>query len=247
MRARFPIVFLMSSAVIAGVAAAQSTDPAAAAPVAIETATPTEVPPAIAPLNATVNEDEMADFLNSQQQIKQGVTLTKSVDGKVVETKTETIIYSKDDPIRGSEAGMSPLERLKAEFDSESLTRREALEEAKLDFVIADLDRNEMVDADEFVFLVKGWQDAEISGAGRGRFVDPVFHVDESEAEAEHASQARAKFAVMAGADLGLTKKAFTRKVIEVFEVHDVNNDELLQGDELLAFRAAVRGENVTP
>lgn len=194
-----------------------------------------------------VNEDEMADFLNSQQQIKQGVTLTKSVDGKVIETKKETITYTKDDPVRGTEASLSPIDRLKAEFDSETLTRKEALEEAKLDFVVADLDRSEAVTADEFVFLVKGWQDAEISGAGRGRFVDPYFHVDQEAADLEHAEQARAKFSMMADETGALGKKAFTRRIIEEFEEHDLDNDELLNGDELLSFRASVRGEPVDP
>lgn len=205
------------------------------APVSDETAAQ---PPAI-------NPDEMADLLNSQQQIKQDVTLTRTVNGQVVETKTETVTYSKGDQLRDSEAGLSPLEKLKDEFDSQALTRKEALEEARLDFVVADQNRNEAVTADEFVFLVKGWESAEISGSGHGRFVDPYFHVDQETADAEHAAQARAKFTAMAGAELTLSKKAFTRKVIEEFEGHDANKDDILQGDELLNFRASVRGEPI--
>lgn len=193
----------------------------------------------------SVNPDEMADLLNSQQQLKQGVTLTRTVNGQVVETKTETVTYSKDDQLRGSEAGLSPLEKLKEEFDSEALTRNEALGEAKLDFVVADQNRDNAVTADEFVFLVKGWESAEISGSGHGRFVDPYFHVDQETADAEHAAQARAKFTAMAGADVTLSKKAFTRKVIEEFEGRDANKDDILQGDELLNFRASVRGEPI--
>lgn len=192
-----------------------------------------------------VNEDEMADLLNSRQQIKQDVTLTRTVNGQVVETKKETVTYSKGDQLRDSEAGLSPLEKLKEAFDSEALTRKEALEEARLDFVVADQNRDETVTADEFVFLVKGWENAEITGSGHGRFVDPYFHVDQQTADAEHEAQARAKFTAMAGADLTLSKKAFTRKVIEEFEEHDANKDDLLQGDELLNFRASVRGEPI--
>lgn len=207
-----------------------------------------EAPPAAAEPDAeapAVNEDEMADLLNSQQQIKQDVTLTRTVNGQVVETKKETVIYSKGDQLRDSEAGLSPLQRLKEAFDSEALTRKEALEEAKLDFVVADQNRDEAVTADEFVFLVKGWENAEITGSGHGRFVDPYFHVDQETADAEHEAQARAKFSAMAGADLTLSRRAFTRKVIEEFEEHDADKDDLLQGDELLNFRASVRGEPI--
>lgn len=202
--------------------------------------TPAEEAPAI-------SEDEMADLLNSKQQISQGVTLTRTLDGKVIETRKETVVYSKDDPLLNTEAGMSPLEKLKAEFDSSALTRKEALEEAKLDFVVADLDRDNQMSADEFIFLVKGWEDAEISGTGRGRFVDPYFHVDPETAAAEHAEQARSKFAAMAGEDTTLSKKSFSRRIVEEFEEHDKDRNEILQGDELLNFRASVRGEPILP
>ena len=49
----------------------------------------------------------------------------------------------------------------------------------------------------------------------------------------------------MAGADLTMAKKAFTRKIVDEFEANDLDKDDLLRGDELLKFRAAVRGETV--
>jgi len=215
--------------------------------IALAQETPVEAPlaPAADAAAPVINEDEMADFLNSQQQIKQDVTLTRTIDGKVIETKKQTIIYSPGDPLRDSEAGLSPIEQLKAEFDSQVLTRKEALEEARLDFVIADLDRDNTMNAAEFVYLVKGWQDAQISGSGHGRFIDPYFHVDQEAADAEHAEQARTKFAEMAGDSAMLNKKAFTRNVIGQFEQYDLDKDDLLRGDELLNFRAAVRGETI--
>lgn len=219
------------------------------APAPIAAPVPAEAP---APLETTaaeeapvMNEDEMADFLNSQQQLQQDVTLTRSVDGAVVETTKKTVVYSKEDPLRNTEAGMTPLARLKAEFDSQALTRKEAIEEAKLDFTVADLDRDDQMSIDEFGFLVKGWEDAAISGVGRGRFVDPYFHVDEAAAKVEHAEQARAKFAEMAGADLALSRRAFVRNVSADFGKFDVDDNGVLQGEELLNFRAGVRGENI--
>ncbi|HBS31740.1 MAG TPA: hypothetical protein DEA40_08360 [Parvularcula sp.] len=207
----------------------------------------TSAEPAVdaAPAEPAVNPDEMADLLNSRQQIRQGVTLTRSVDGEVVETKTRTIIYSPDDPLRGSEAGLSPLEALQAEFDSEALTRKEAYEEAKLDFVVADLDRDGKMEESEFIFLVNGWQDATVSGSGRGRFVDPAAHADEASARAEHESQARAKFAFLAGGAAAVSKKDYLREVLIDFDALDKNDDGILNGEELLYFRAANRGESI--
>jgi Ca2+-binding EF-hand superfamily protein len=194
---------------------------------------------------APVNEDEMADLLNSQQQIRQGVTLTRTIDGTVVETRTETITYSPDDPLRGSEAALSPIERLKAEFASEALTRKEAFEEAKLDFVIADLNRDGKMDESEFVFLVNGWQDATVSGSGRSRFVDPTPHADEAAAKAEHEQQARAKFAFIAGGSATVSRKDYMREVLIDFDALDKSGDGVLTGDELLNFRVANRGESI--
>lgn len=219
-----------------------------AATASAQEAAPADQPPtaeAAAPAPAPVNEDEMADLLNSQQQIRQGVTLTRSIDGAVVETRTETITYSPDDPLRGTEAAMSPIERLQAEFASDALTRKEALEEAKLDFVIADLNRDGKMEESEFVYLVNGWQDATVSGSGRGRFVDPTPHADEGAAKAEHESQARAKFSFIAGGSATISRKDYMREVLIDFDALDKSGDGVLTGDELLNFRIANRGESI--
>lgn len=229
----------ISFAAMTGIAFAQETAPAETAPVE-----PTPGAEA-APAEPAINPDEMAAYLNAQQQIRQGVTLTRSVDGQVVETKTEIITYAPGDPVRGSEAGFSPLERLKAEFDSEALTRKEAFEEAKLDFVVADLNRDGKMDESEFVYLVNGWQDATVSGSGRGRFVDPTPHADEAAAKAEHESQARAKFAFLAGGAPTVSKKDYLREVLIDFDALDKNDDGILNGQELLYFRVANRGESI--
>jgi hypothetical protein len=205
----------------------------------------TEETAAEAPEAPAMNEDQMADFLNSQQQIRQGVTLTRTIDGKVVETRTETITYSPDDPLRGSEAAMSPLERLKAEFASDALTRKEAFEEAKLDFVIADLNRDDKLEESEFVFLVNGWHDATVSGSGRGRFVDPTPHADEADAKVEHERQARAKFSFIAGGAATVSRKDYIREVLIDFDALDKSGDGVLTADELLNFRIANRGESI--
>ncbi len=233
---------LFSSATLAFAAPAFAQSETAPAPemAAPAEAAPAEVAPAAAP---AINEDEMADYLNSQQQIKQDVTLTRSVDGKVVESRTETVVYSKDDPLRETEAGQTPLQQLQAEFDSQALTRKEAIEEARLDFIVADLDRNDSLSIDEFLFLIKGWEDAEISGIGRSRFVDPFVHADAESAAAEHEALARTRFTAIADGDNAISRREFARAVTTGFKTFDLNDDDLLQGDELIHFRAAARGE----
>lgn len=233
----------VSLAAMTGIASAQEAapEPLPIEPAAVEVSAPADATPA----EPAMNPDEMASFLNSQQQIRQGVTLTRSIDGQVIETKSETITYSPNDPLRSTEAGSSPLDALQAEFDSEALTRKEAYEEAKLDFVVADLNRDDKMDESEFVFLVNGWQDATVSGSGRGRFVDPTPQADEAAAKAEYEQQARAKYAFLAGGAKTVSRKDYLREVLIDFDALDKNDDGILTGSELLYFRAANRGESI--
>ena len=120
-----------------------------------------QVPPTDDPESsgeAEVSADDMADTLNSMQQLQQAVTLKRTVNGEVIETEKRTVTYSRDEPYRETEAGRTTIERLKAAFDGEALTRTEAFEEAKIDFVIADADRNELITAMEFTTLVENWR-----------------------------------------------------------------------------------------
>ncbi|MEZ5921295.1 MAG: hypothetical protein R3C60_08070 [Parvularculaceae bacterium] len=195
---------------------------------------------------APIDPDNMAAYLNAQQKIQQKVKLTRSIDGQVVETKEKTLTYSKDDPLTSTEAGQTALEKLKAEFDSETLTRKEAVDEAKLDFVVADTDRDGKMTPDEFAFLVEGWQSDEVEGGGRDRFVDPVQHASAEEAKSEHEKQARAKFAFMAGDKVALSSKQYLKAAMFDFDTFDTNNDGVLTGQELLHYREANRGEPVS-
>ncbi len=221
-----------------------------------ETPVPVDAAPLSAPVSVeseggtpAINEDEMADYLNSQQQIKQDVTLTRTVDGEVVETRKETIIYSKDDPLRSTEAAQSALESLKSQFDKASLTRKEAYDEARLDFVNADQDRDDQMTADEFVYLVEDWRksDAAVEATDepitRERFIEFLENEDPAAAGAESAAQARSKFEFMAGLAGMLNRRNYIREVLADFEAHDLDRDGLLRGNELLNFRAANRGE----
>ncbi|MGE0409674.1 MAG: hypothetical protein AB7P23_10505 [Amphiplicatus sp.] len=211
----------------------------------------TQAPPAAEP-PADINPDESASWLNAQQKLKQTYTITRTINGEIVETQKRTIIYDPADPTRPTEAGSSPLEELKAAFDREALTRTEAYEEAKLDFITADIDRNNLVNADEFVRLAKSWQDeprmalASDEETARQRqyraFVDSL---DPQAAAAETEAQARAKFASIAGPPGTLSRDAYIRAYLLDFDMADADKNMILRGDELLAFRAANRGERL--
>ncbi len=185
-----------------------------------------------------INEDEMSHILNAQQQLQQTYTLQRKIDGEVTETETRTIIYSDDTPIRPTEAGRSAREQMMARFDNELLTRTEAFEEAKLDFLVADLDRNGAMNADEFASLVASWNEDEETTDTPVDSVDPE---DRRSAEA----RARLKFAFMAGASSVLTQKDYIREYLVDFDAMDANGDQFLKGAELENFRAANRGDTM--
>ena len=196
------------------------------------------------------NPDEMADLLNSRQQLKQTFTVTRTIDGKVTDTEQRTVVYSRDDPVRPTEAGESAAEAVKAAFDREVLTRTEAFEEAKLDFAFADKNRDGKLTEDEFVALALSWRDnaarqAEPTNKEETRqrqydaFVDSL---DPEAAKAEHAEEARQRFSFMTGAAQTFSREDYIREYLLDFDSMDQNGDMMLKGEELMQFRALNSG-----
>lgn len=224
----------------------------------------TEAEAALAPAAETAapevaaepNPDEMADSLNAQQQIKQSFTFTRTIDGKVVETDTKTVTYSRDDPMRPTEAGETALESLRQAFDREVLTRTEAFEEAKLDFVIADRDRDNTINADEFAALVETWREtgahettapaANEETARQRQYRAFIEEIDPEGAKQEAAERAKRKFMYMAGAAQYLSREDYLREYLLDFDSMDADGDSILKGEELMMFRAVNRGETLS-
>lgn len=229
-----------------GAALAQGKEQAADAPVAVAVEPEAEHP-------APVNPDEMADDLNSSQQLKQTFTLRRTIDGKVVETEKRTVIFGRDTPYRETEAGMSTVERLKAAFDGEALTRTEAFEEAKLDFIIADVNRDGKLTPEEFSGLVDSWRKNETRQASapsqdiaRQRQYDAfIEEIDPAAAEQKTESYAKQKFAFMAGAAATISLQDYIREYLLDFDSMDADDDMVLTSDELMRFRALNRGETL--
>lgn len=198
-----------------------------------------------------INPDEMADMLNSRQQLKQTYTLKRTINGEVVESEKRTVTFSRDTPYRETEAGMTTVEALKAAFDSELLTRIEAFEEAKLDFTVADIDRDENMSREEFVRLVDTWRqsdartaDAPTKEIARQRQYDAFLsEINPQAAETQSDQYARDKFAFMAGAAETVSREVYIREYLLDFDTMDMNKDTLLRSDELMRFRALNRGE----
>ena len=216
-------------------------------------ATSTEATPPTEPAEPEINEDEMADLLNSQQQLQQSFTFTRKIDGEVVETETRTITYTDDDPLRSTEANRTALEELKAAFDGEVLTRTEAFEEAKVDYVIADADRDGIMTQEEFADLVMTWLEndprqpaAPTKEIARQRQYQAFLNeIDPEAARLQAEARAKQKFAFMTGAATGLSQKDYIAEYLVDFDAMDANKDMLLKDDELLKFRALNRGETV--
>ena len=200
-----------------------------------------------------INEDEIADKLNSMQQLQQSVTLTRSINGEVAETEKRTITYSRKNPVRATEAGQTKLEALKAAFDSQVLTRPEALEEAKLDFILADKNRDGAMSADEFISLTETWREnnkrfveAPSEEVARDRGYNAFLQeIDPEAAEKEAADKAGRKFAFMAGAAQTVSQKDYIAEYLIDFDAMDENKDTLLKAEELVRFRAANRGDTM--
>ena len=204
----------------------------------------------------TPNPDESADLLNSRQQLQQNFTLERTINGEVVESEKRTVTFSRGEPYRATEADRESItEVLRSEFDGKLLTRNEAFEEAKIDFIIADTDRNGAIDADEFAALVASWADnnardaeAPTEDIARQRRYDAFLSEiggDDVDVELKRDLMAKQKFAFMAGAAQTLSREDYIREYLLDFDTMDTDNDGQLKDEELRRFRAVSRGERL--
>ncbi|MBB5518721.1 hypothetical protein [Amphiplicatus metriothermophilus] len=200
---------------------------------------------------AEIDPDEMADQLNKRQQLRQTVIFTRTINGEVVGEEKRTLTYTRDDPVRPSEAGGSAIEDLRAAFDREVLTRSEAYEEARLDFAAADSDRDGRLTAEEFVGLVLSWREnaaraapaTDEEAARQRQFRAFVEELDPEAAARQAAERARERFAYMAGAAPAIAREDYIREYLLDFDAMDQDGDMILMGEELMTFRALIRGE----
>ncbi|MEM8936445.1 MAG: hypothetical protein AAGC77_08575 [Pseudomonadota bacterium] len=202
---------------------------------------------------AELDSDNAADLLNSRQQLQQSFTFTRTINGEVVETEKRTVTYTADDPYYETEAGQSTKQKLQDAFDKEVLTRTEAFEEAKLDFTIADVNRDGSMTAEEFVKLNETWQDGQMrvtdaptDEIARQRQYDAFLdEIDASGAKERAAAAAKQKFNFLSGASEAMTREDYIREYLLDFDSMDENRDTLLRGAELMMFRALNRGETL--
>ncbi len=240
---------LLALGVNAAQAASQSTPNVNAAPSPQQEETPApEAAPdaAVTPETAQDSDpDNAAASLNAQQQLQQSFTFTRTINGEVVETQTRTVIFDKSTPVQDTEAGASPVEKLKTSFDLEALTRTEAYEEAKLDFALADIDRDGALTSPEFVRLAGLWREADNTSNDAPR-VDAWWAKPKDGATIQSVEEAaQRKFMFMAGAAETLDLTTYIREVLTDFDAMDDDNDGILRDDPLISFRAAIAGYTV--
>lgn len=232
------------------IAVAQSTNEALDDAPAVPTETEnTETTPGDEP-----TPDTSADLLNSRQQLQQTFTLQRTINGEVVDSERRTVTYSRGEPFQETEANRESItETLKSQFDEQLLTRNEAFEEAKIDFIIADANRDGAINADEFALLVASWEDNNARNAeapneeiARQRHYDDFLsEISQDDIQLKRDVMAKEKFAFMAGASESITREDYIREYLLDFDTMDVNGDALLQSDELRRFRAVMRGEKI--
>ncbi|MBL4618619.1 MAG: hypothetical protein JKX88_00800 [Marinicaulis sp.] len=209
---------------------------------------PAEIGQAVTP---EYDPDESADSLNARQQIKQTFTLRRKIDGQVVETTQRTVTYNPRMPYRQTEAGQTTLEKLKSAFDNEVLTRNEAFEEAKLDFTIADINRDSSMSAEEFSDLVISWKETGLRLVGtpnvdseRQRRYDAFLaEISPETSNQKLKAKARKKFLFLTGGVEEVSRKDYIREYLLDFDSMDKDNDTILKGNELEWFRALNSGE----
>ena len=109
--------------------------------------------------NDTEPREITAAELNARQRIGQTLTVTRFINGKAVETKKVAVPDGQGMPVRETEAGGRIADIVRAQVDREVLTRREAFEEARLEFNLVDANSDQFLTREEFVSLVEVRQD----------------------------------------------------------------------------------------
>ena len=195
----------------------------------------------------TASSDEMAADLNAQQSIRQTFTVTRTLNGSVVETARREVTPGRQNALRPTEAGQSLAEAVRASFDRELLTRTEAYDEAKLDFALGDVNLDKMIDAEEFIRLAGllriEFEEINYLDPGTGTslrgYGTPL--KDQSAPVAERRDS-RAYFQSLTGpAATTLDERGFVLGFLREFDLADANADGLLSGNELRAFRTSIR------
>lgn len=210
---------------------------------------PAEAAPAT-PGVPVVDEDNMADDLNKRQQLQQKFIFTRTVDGAVVETAEREVVYSRGDPVRTTESDQSAVDALAQKFDAEVLTKTEAFEEAKIDFVVADINRDGKLTVDEYLRLVETWRDTEDDAATPGRsarerqyraFIEELEGSGETP-PANNDAALQEKFGKLTNMTGTIARDDYYRAYLAEFDSVDENKDMMLRGEELMRFRALNRG-----
>ena len=184
--------------------------------------------------------------LNARQRIDQTLTVTRFINGKPVETKKVALPTGPGMPVRETEAGGRLADVVRAQVDREVLTRREAFEEARLEFDLVDTNSDQLLTRKEFVSLVEVRQD----DPNYASFFTPattVTNAENSTALAQHRAifdvqGLAARFDFVTGVSRVLTKQIFIAEALRDFDSLDANGDAILRDAELIAYRRALLG-----
>lgn len=187
------------------------------------------------------DSDAAANELTRRHNLEQSFTVRRTVDGKVFETIEETVSLDGTTPTLPTEAAGTIEQRLKNSFDRLALTRPEALDEARLNFALGDVDRDGRMSEAEFVRLLDLIQS---NGFGAG---DPMGLSGEAgrvdDAGADTPALSFADFLDLKSGPDGVPatplvdEQAFALGFLRQFDAADDDANAVLSGDELRRFR----------
>ena len=190
--------------------------------------------------------DNIADSLNAKQDIKQTMTVTKTVNGEVVETQTVEVPNDPKFAKMPTEAGVTKTQAVLSQAEREILTRTEAAEEAKVDFTLADKDNDGKMTL------------AEYEGLFVARTIDPNYKPVLAEFKTEdgkdsplitgdHAQVLSDRYHLMSGVDGSVNQSVFLKTFMNDFDLSDRDQSATLTGDELVTFRSLQLARKVVP
>ena len=195
------------------------------------------------------NADNSANDLNARQRIRQTFTVKRRINGTVVE---ETTIAVPDDarfPARETEAGDGVRQFVRDKVDREVLTRREAVDEADLEFTLADSNMDGTLTKEEYVALYET------------RLKDPNYTdfltLDETAHKSSDGKTPTDRYAAFAAADrlayrkaaLGdyydlvidnnptLNRQYYIRAYLNEFDRMDIDANDMITVEEMPALR----------
>lgn len=189
--------------------------------------------------------DNSADDLNARQRIRQTFSVKRRINGEIVEEKTITVPDDARFPTRATEATKDVRQFVRDKVDREVLTRREAVDEADLEFTLADSNIDGEMSKSEYLALYSTRKN-DPNYTDFLNFDDDANH---NGSEDRYAAFARAdrqtyreaalarRFDLFAGKGSSLNHDDYIRAFLKDFDEMDADKNGMISGAEMVRLR----------